>query len=277
MLNSGRGRTNMLTGLLLGAGASYECGMPTAWELTHAMQAIATPEMLRGKNSRSHAANLGFPDHLVEELITLLSIEDMHYESVIGNLEVKYRRHGGHGDGQHYYGLKQDLTELVYFILLDRHQKQARLLPAYMRFLDGIVGLANVNRPLWIFSLNHDLLIECVAASYGVPLNSGFSAKTSFPLPATEGQIDHLDAELLTSDEVRKAGLRFFYGEPGINLFKLHGSLDIFSVRDEADHIKLLPTSPNAEGVLTSVVLANSRLHHKLPHAPFIRATNEIM
>ena len=259
----------MLTGLLLGAGASYECGMPTAWELTHSMRAIATPDMLRGKNSRSRAVNssLGFPDHFVEELIALLSINDMHYESVIGNLEVKYRRHGGRGDGQHYHGLKQDLTELVYFILLDRHQRQAQLLPAYMRFLDGIVGLASANRPLWIFSLNHDLLIEGVAASYGVPLNSGFSAKTSLPLPAPEGQIDQLDAELLTSDEIRNTGLIFSYTEPGINLLKLHGSLDIFSIRDEWGHIKLLPTSPNAEGVLNSVLIANGGLQHKLPHA----------
>jgi len=60
----------MLIGLLLGAGASYECGMPTVWELTQSMRAFATPELLRGKNLRSRAVNLGFPDHLVEELIT---------------------------------------------------------------------------------------------------------------------------------------------------------------------------------------------------------------
>jgi hypothetical protein len=40
----------MLTGLFLGAGASYEVAMPLVWELTNEIKAWLTPDKLRALN-----------------------------------------------------------------------------------------------------------------------------------------------------------------------------------------------------------------------------------
>ena len=42
---------NNLTGVLLGAGASYDLGMPLLWELTHEIKSWLTSEKLRTGNS----------------------------------------------------------------------------------------------------------------------------------------------------------------------------------------------------------------------------------
>jgi hypothetical protein len=59
----------MLTGLLLGAGASYESGLPLVWELTNALRSILTPKVPRDKNERSKKYNSGHPDHVIEYMI----------------------------------------------------------------------------------------------------------------------------------------------------------------------------------------------------------------
>ncbi len=268
----------MRTGLLLGAGASYECGMPMVWELTNQIRCFATPKLLRERNIRSKAANLGFPDLLIEELIQLIARPELHYESIIGNLEIKVRRHSGRHNGRHYHALHSDLTEMVYFLLLDRHSRLATVLPTYMRFLDGLAGLVSHNQPLWIFSLNHDLIVESFAAHRKIPINSGSFDTIELPLPENSHGIKSIAAELSTAERFHTKGLPFFIqGKVGINIFKLHGSLDTFLIHNGNDIIKLVPVENNISGVLKTVELANSLLQHKLPHAPHIRTTNEIM
>lgn len=96
----------MLTGLLLGAGASYEAGMPLVGELSKQIRAILTPDYVRTTNSRYQKINMNYPDQIVERFIIILNTESMHYESIIGNLQVLSRRAGGRGDGQHFHALE---------------------------------------------------------------------------------------------------------------------------------------------------------------------------
>ena len=46
-------KRQMLTGLLLGAGASYEAGMPLVWELSKQIRAIMTPDYVRTTKSKT--------------------------------------------------------------------------------------------------------------------------------------------------------------------------------------------------------------------------------
>jgi hypothetical protein len=60
------------TGLVLGAGASFETGMPLVWDVTAELKQWLTPEKLRGFNEGWRAQGNGMPDEAVESLIQAL-------------------------------------------------------------------------------------------------------------------------------------------------------------------------------------------------------------
>jgi hypothetical protein len=171
------------------------------------------------------------------------------------------------------------LVELVYFILYFRHVRNVPYIDHNLRFFEGISKLAGNNSPLWIFSLNHDLIIECLATHYNIPLNCGFTAE-GIALPRrdkTGAKMGDLKAETITAAQLEK-GLPFFQpGCSGINLLKIHGALDIFTFRDESDLMKLLPLEPTVAGVIGALRAANEELLYVLPQLPNpAKATNEI-
>ena len=132
------------------------------------------------------------------------------------------------------------------------------------------------------FSLNHDLIIECFAADVGIPIKSGFTEQTSrLPRRSPLGSlVGHLEVEVLGEDDLKKQGLLFFNkGQTGINLHKIHGSLDVFTFRDGRDVLKLLPDGEGIQGVLSSLRLANQELRYVEPRWPggVLTAPNEII
>ena len=80
------------TGLLLGAGASFESGMPLVWDLSAEIRAWLTPAKLRELNQRWRAQGSGNPDDVIDALEASLLDGSMHYENILGNLEVQFKR-----------------------------------------------------------------------------------------------------------------------------------------------------------------------------------------
>jgi hypothetical protein len=110
-----------LTGLFLGAGASYEVGLPLVWELTTELKDWLTPDKLRSLNLGWRAQGGGYPDIVIEDVARTLTIPDLHYESILGYLETQYRRQLQFQ--REYHGLYAWLVEMVYHILYIRHIK----------------------------------------------------------------------------------------------------------------------------------------------------------
>jgi hypothetical protein len=165
-------------GLFLGAGASFESGMPLVWNLSAEIRAWLKPDKLRELNQGWRAQGIGNPDEVIDALVASLLDGSMHYENILGNLEVQFNRPSTARTGhlrQAYHGLYSWLVELVYHLLWFRHVQNESFIARSLRYLEGIAGLAGQNAPLWIFSLNHDSIIECLAAHYGVRLDCGFS------------------------------------------------------------------------------------------------------
>jgi hypothetical protein len=214
---------------------------------------------------------------VIEELASVLTDNEMHYESILGYLETQYLRVSSYR--QDYHGLYSWLVEMVYHILRLRHTNNPAYIENNIGLLEGIAKLSAVNEPLWIFSLNHDVLIECVAAKYAIPLHSGFGdGIATFPRRDASGrQIGELRGEVLTGAQLERGMMFSQPGSPGINLLKIHGALDVFAFRDGEDLVKLLADEATVRSSIDTLRIAQDELDYIEPRLPYpVKATNEI-
>lgn len=267
-----------LTGLFLGAGASYELGMPLAWDLTKELKTWLTPEKFKFLNDTWKAQNGGYSERVVEDFIKILLLPELHYEAILGHLETQFRRRSP--ESSQYYGLYSWLVELIYFLLYFRHVRNTSFITKNIPFFKGIKSLAEKNFPLWVFSLNHDLMVECLAAEFNLPLHSGFD-KNQITLPRRDksGKIfGEIKAGIVTADQLRRSILGFAKpGEEGINLLKIHGALDVFTFRDGKDLLKLLPSKSTPTEIIESLRIANEELICPDNPSQKFRVRNEII
>ena len=267
-----------LTGVLLGAGASYDVGMPLAMELTDELKRWLTPDKLMELNRVWRARGLGYHDDAIATLAGNLAAAGMSYEHIMGNLEVHWFRTSDHA----YHGLLGFLSEIIYALLQARHVRNIDLIERRVRYLDGFETLVAQNNPLWVFSLNHDLIVECFAAHSGTPLKAGYSEENVY-LPrydATGAHIGDLKACVLRREQIDVGQTDFFaLGERGINLLKIHGSLDEFAFNDGKDLLKLIATENTVRGVITALQIANEQVRYVDPRFPGGQAAtaNEII
>jgi hypothetical protein len=268
----------MLTGLLLGAGASFEVGMPLVSDLTTELKQWLTPDKLRALNADWRSQGGGYLLDVIEDLVAVLPNPAMHYETVLGYLEAGYMRPGRNDVKQRYHGLYALMVEVVYALLYLRHVKNAEYINYGLRYVDGIIGLSELNRPLWVFSLNHDLIVEYLCASRGVPVTAGFTKRASLPVRDTTGSTtSDIPCEILTGTERETSGPAFFQaGARGINLLKVHGGLDIFTFHDGKDLLRILPTEQSAKGWLDSLRAVNDLKYIEPSSGRQLKATNEI-
>ena len=89
------------------------------------------------------------------------------------------------------------------------------------------------DQPLWIFSLNHDLLVEMMCSHFRWPLKNGFNDSIF---------LNGLEFERLRKEDKDHSRFRFFNSGSGVNLIKLHGSLDLFVYDDFKGYVKLKNT-----------------------------------
>lgn len=268
-----------LTGLFIGAGASYELGMPLVWELTQELKAWLTGDKLRALNRGWRAQGGGYPDPVIEDLIVVLERQDLHYEAILGYLETQYTRK--RDLAQDYHGLYSWLVEMVYHLLHARQVNNDEFLGHNLPLFDGLAKLAKENAPLWVFSLNHDVMIEAIAARLGIPVLTGFGPET-ITLPRrdhTGRKIGEIQGAVLRETVIEKGSLSFPNpGEPSIHLLKIHGALDVFAFNDGKDLLKLSPNPTSPSEIFTTLRWANEELRHIEPRAlgGQLRVTNEI-
>jgi hypothetical protein len=269
-----------LMGLLLGAGASVEAGMPLAWDLTGEIKNWLTPDKLRELNRGWRLQGGGYSDPVIDELADLLERPGLHYEAILGHLETQFRRQ--RTALQEYHGLYSWMVELVSILLVYRQVNNGAFFERHLPLYDGLGALARGTTPLWVFSLNHDLIIEAMAARLELPLYCGFGPKTvSLPRRDSRGQkVGELRAEVITQHDLEH-GCMYFPNplRPGICLLKVHGSLDTFTFNDGKDVLRLLPQAPGSAGTIDALRAANSDLFYPHPGALGGRAkgVNEII
>ncbi|WP_347883683.1 hypothetical protein [Pseudomonas aestiva] len=271
--------TDGLTGLFLGAGASYDAGLPVVWELTKEIKRWLTPDKFKQLNAGWQGQGAGFSSEVVSDFLSILAREDVHYESILGYLEVQYGRKAVLS--QQYHGLYSWFVELVSILLCERQLKNKEFLRRRLSCFNGIRTLMGQSAPLWVFSLNHDVVIEAVAAHFAIPIYSGFGEGfISLPRRSLDGHIiGELRAQVIRRETLEHGPMDFPNpAVPGIYLLKIHGALDVFTFNDGKDVLKLIPEELSFDGVIDSLRILNEEVIYPEPSLPGgkVKVLNEI-
>jgi hypothetical protein len=232
--------TNPTRALFLGAGASVDAGMPVVRELTAELARWLTPAKLSSFNRGWRARGGGWHDTTASTLIALLQNQELHYEQIIGAIEVEFARERDTRVRQEWHAVHGFLLQAARGFLLERQIKNLDFALSVLEDFGALKKLAEESRPLWVFTTNHDVIVEILAAKFAVPVKSGFTEKIALPMNAGDGRIIDIAFERLPRAAMAAGGYDFFKpGEIGINLIKLHGSLDIFGQGDELSYLKV--------------------------------------
>ena len=234
-----------MNALLLGAGASFECGLPLIDELTVTLKNVLTIKKLKEYKP-------DFYDECIE-MIQKMYQSNMHYESMVGYFEVLSNHSHDNiiremADSSRIY-----FIQAIHMLLLEQHVKNQLYCLHSINAFTGLKNLLNSDGPLWVFSLNHDLIMEMVFAKYAIPYKTGFWDSKRLNINSYSSKNTIL-VEELTRKEIDANNFDFFRNrECGVNLIKLHGGLDIFAVNDGKDYIKVVTEQNNPSSGLEAV------------------------
>ena len=237
--------------------------MPLRDELNAEIVAWLNPTSLRKIAAVWRSRGYRHPDEVIEDLVKVLESSDFDYESLLGQWEAQFIAGAGDARGPSYHALYAWLAQVVSLALYRRQVSHRDSFRDGLPYFAGIVPLVRDNAPLWIFSLNHDVLVECIAAHFGVPVNCGFPSHTiALPCRRSPGTIiATLQADVLGEAELANAALPFFPpSTQGINLLKLHGALDVFAFGDGNDLLKLKPETQTFDAIIDALQIANEGL-----------------
>lgn len=138
-----------MKGLFLGAGASYECGMPLVWEFTNVFRA----QIIKRLNTRLF--NLNNNQELKKYFIDLLNNKSIHYEEIVSELENLSLKTNKNIEVE---GLIHQVIECIQLLLLEDQQLTLPMLALKAADFIPLKKLVSQEKPLYIFSLNHDLI-----------------------------------------------------------------------------------------------------------------------
>ena len=228
--------------------------MPLVNELTRQIKEWLTPAKLQELAAGWEKQGKPVPEQIVNALSSRLS-QDENYERLIAwAQEQRWRAHGA--DTKHWSFLVIKLQQIVGKLLVLRHSERAlrEALPRY----SPLAAAVPAGEPLWIFSLNHDLCIELLAAELGIPVSCGYDEVAAVTFSATDGRrvaFDRISREKLARHELDFPTTR------GINLVKLHGSLEVFAYNDKLDYLRMHPTEMTALGWIEELTRVDQKLN----------------
>lgn len=227
----------MKTALLLGAGFSYDFGMPVSSELTEVFLG-----MFNEVNVVSLAATLArqqpFGDDrpingkAIEEAFSLLlqykNDKGKNYEEFLERIQKEAERYTANrtqSDRDSYHFVFAIMYDMIHAILsLYQTIAYEILYPKNVQWFSKLENILSDKEETWVVSLNHDLFFECLAIDLGFPITYGAMRQRSFPV-SNLAMHDCIAFSCINRTDYNTASSGFIREQRGINLVKLHGSL----------------------------------------------------
>jgi len=159
--------------------------MPLREELNAEIVAWLTPTSLRRINSAWRSRGFGHSDEVIDDLSRRLQSSDFDYEALLAN---------GRRNTSRAWAMRVARATTACTpgsprwcpCPVPRQVSHRSVFQDGLPYFAGPGALVRDNAPLWVFSVNHDVLVECLAAHFGIPVNCGFPART-ISLPCRRG------------------------------------------------------------------------------------------
>ena len=213
--------------LLLGAGFSFDLGMPLAVEVTEVFLSLFNERSARrfgAALSKQDPYGQGRPidpSGIRDGLDLILSYKrdgGTNYEEVLARLETLPWKGQPTKDAHHF--LFSTLYDILYDILTAYQRLSYELVyPSNHQWFAPLSNLLS-SEETWVFTLNHDLYLECLAIDQATPVTYGDTNRIEFPLsnrePNTKVALTYSKRE-----DFRIDGPGWFQKTRGINLVAL--------------------------------------------------------
>jgi hypothetical protein len=227
-------------GLLLGAGFSSDLGMPLVAEVTEIILSMFDARSVRHLGTlllknKPYSKERPISEPAIREGLSLLldykEQNKTNYEELLASLENHPAKTQSDRDSFHY--LFEFLYELIYVVLVAYQRHSYEVLyplnrPWFAKFEDLLSA-----EETWIFSLNHDLYVECLAIDFGIPVTYGDTNHVRLPIsnivPSDQIHLTCLSRESLSGDTAK-----WMKGCRGINLVRLHGGFAELQYKDNS-------------------------------------------
>lgn len=232
----------MKTGILLGAGFSYDFGMPISRELTEMFLSLFnrsnTKSLIVGMaNHQPFTADRPINKAAIAEVFDLLLAykekQGENYEELLSQIQAlseDYGKSQSDRDSYHYaFGL---LYEIIHNLLAIYQSESYKAL--YHKNLQWFSKLENIlsTEETWVFTLNHDIFLECLAIDLGISITYGATGSIDFPVSNIEMN-ERINFSTIDRSSYRTDNPSFLAGQKGINLVKLHGGLTEHEYKDD--------------------------------------------
>lgn len=241
--------------ILLGAGFSYDAGMPLAKELTDVLLGMFNESNIKrfGRQLSLHEPygadrpiNFDAISSGLDLLLAFKKSGTSNYEELLSKLEERTKG-GILSNSDSYNYLLSKLYKIIHEILsVYQLSAYSIMYTKAFKWYTRLIYLLNENQETWVITLNHDLFLECIAIDLKIPISYGQSSKMTFPISNLEmdKKITFLCHE---RDSYSKESKGFIFGQKGINLIKLHGGLGEFEYKDGSIICNLDVTKSNSQ------------------------------